>query len=186
MGAGALPATKQPEQMNRMIWLIGLLGVCAGCGPQERPAGQLPDPGDVAEGSFEATVQGTDAYTLEGAATFRLDARGRLTGVELDGAAPADGVSFELEAAPLAPRRYLAAAQAATEGDGGTLRFAGYLDHDGRSYASVDGLLQLTEVEPALLHGAFEVRLQSLPDDGDPDPPEVILTGAFQATPGAP
>ena len=137
------------------------------------------------ESYFEAQIDGTLPDSIAGTAEYRLDAEGRLTGLELNrGEKFGDGLSIELEPHPPETRTYsvvnpsLLDAARSDDEPGATAFFV-----DGtQRFTAVRGTVEVTEVGWTGLYGTFDLQMDGTMDEAVNEQVGIQLTGTFQAT----
>jgi hypothetical protein len=172
-----------PSRLAYGLLAGGLLVVGAGLAGCDDPRG--PGPG-VAEGQFQAVVQGVVADTLRGPARLRLDSEGRLAGIELSVDGPGSpGLTFDLQPAPLARRTYdvLDPEVLMVARDSTARGVAAYLETERGAFASTRGRLRLTYRHGRAMGGTFDLQMEGRLEGAPQHVVTATVTGALHAIP---
>lgn len=151
---------------------VVLCVLIAGC--RDEPEQEQP------VGSFVAYVDGVLADTLEGAASFVRDERGRVGALELDAVDSTEGFSLELEPLPPAPRTYVVH-QRRPSNAAPTVR--AFLDVQHYSFLATAGTLHVEEASARHLLGSFRFEMEAPVEVPFDEPQPVTVQGQFEATP---
>lgn len=156
------------------LLLVALLG--SGCGEN----GNVPD---IPVGQFRADIDGTVSDSLTGAARYRMEGD-TLVGLEL-GTKRGEGLSIQVEARPLAVRRYeiVEAGLFGTARPGGPPGALSFLTIDGAQFEAKGGTLEITYVGTAQVGATFAFQMEGDFETIPSDAPSVEVAGEVNARP---
>lgn len=174
----AHPSTYQAHMgkmpMSHLLLALMLLLEAVSC--RTEPAPEVPP------GAFEARVQGVLADTVRGEATYRTDAEGRLAHLELDASDSSEGLSFELEPLPRAPRDYVVPHR---RPGGQAPAVRAYLDVRGHSFRARAGTLHVERASARRLEGTFRLQMEAPVEAPYDEWQPIVVRGQFDAAPAS-